>query len=58
MQHRLLLSWVTAPDPLQGIFLFDASMRFVAGLYSRIDADRGVWKLPPERMPLLWVLPA
>lgn len=39
--------WVKAPDPLQENRLRDfPPCGFVAGLYARTDANRGVWKAP------------
>jgi phage tail sheath protein FI len=39
--------WVKAPDPLQENRLSDyPPSGFVAGLYARTDASRGVWKAP------------
>jgi phage tail sheath protein FI len=39
--------WVKAPDPLQnGALRNFPPCGFVAGIYARIDATRGVWKAP------------
>jgi phage tail sheath protein FI len=47
MNAGLFFPWVTAPDPLQGRALRAfPPCGFVAGVFSRTDAQRGVWKAP------------
>jgi phage tail sheath protein FI len=47
INSALYFPWVIAPDPFQGNLLraFPPS-GFVAGVYARTDAERGVWKAP------------
>ena len=47
MNSAYYLPWIKAPDPLQSnmLRLFPPS-GFVAGIYARTDASRGVWKAP------------
>lgn len=47
INSALYFPWVISPDPFQGNLLraFPPS-GFVAGIYARTDAERGVWKAP------------
>ena len=42
----LYFPWVIAPDPLNGSPRAFPPCGFVAGIYARSDASRGVWKAP------------
>jgi uncharacterized protein len=47
MNAAFYFPWVSAPDPLQQGALRDfPPCGFVAGVYARTDAQRGVWKAP------------
>jgi phage tail sheath protein FI len=47
MNAGLFFPWVLAPDPLQERALRDfPPCGFVAGVFARTDAQRGVWKAP------------
>jgi hypothetical protein len=47
MNAALFFPWVNAPDPLQNRALRDyPPCGFVAGVFARTDAQRGVWKAP------------
>ena len=47
INSALYFPWVRAPDPMSGGALADfPPSGFVAGVYARVDAQRGVWKAP------------
>jgi uncharacterized protein len=47
MNAALFFPWVSSPDPLQERALRDfPPCGFVAGVFARTDAQRGVWKAP------------
>jgi phage tail sheath protein FI len=47
INSAIFFPWVTAPDPLQqGALREYPPCGFVAGIYARTDATRGVWKAP------------
>ena len=47
MNAAFFFPWVIAPDPLQqGALRAFPPCGFVAGIFARTDAARGVWKAP------------
>jgi phage tail sheath protein FI len=54
LNSAVFFPWVRAPDPLQGGMLasFPPS-GFIAGVFARIDAARGVWTAPAGKDALL-----